>query len=278
MELYPSFFDTLRTASLAPLVRYPKEYLTGQLDPAFKKLLDNLKPVDPRFQQLKEVVVKAKARNRLDSLKQEYLSPIFNDGTAQVLVPENTNYISIWQFIRGSVPGIIIEGDLLDPVVKFSRYNALPQSTNTGEDMSDAVENPSGIYFFLNEIQVSKDVLNSIQVEDIAMVAVNKQPTSTLGAYNGYIAVFTKKGAATSTTNKSLASDKRKGYSVTREAYLYMSEEEAPKPGNTLAWRSFSKPLSKPIIFNVPGSLNSELIIGGWDASGKLVIERKPIQ
>ncbi|NII29051.1 hypothetical protein HB364_28490 [Pseudoflavitalea sp. X16] len=278
MELYPSFFDTLKTAALAPLIRYPKEYLKGQLDPAFKKLLDSLKPVDPRFRELQQVVVTAKAKSRMDSLKQEYLSPIFNDGTSQVLVPERTNYISIWQFIRGSVPGIIIEGDLLDPVVRFSRYNEAPQSTGTGEDMSDAMENPTGIYFFLNEVQVSKDVLNSIQVEDIALVTVNKQPTATLGAYNGYIAVFTKKGAATSTTDKSLASDKRKGYSVTREVYLYLSEEKEPQPGNTLAWRSFSKPLPKPIVFNVPGSLNSELIIGGWDANGKLVIERKTIQ
>jgi hypothetical protein len=278
VEIYPSYFDTLKTASLLPMIRYEKEVIKKSSDPRIQKLLDSLQKTDPQFRNLDAVIVKAKKASPLDSLKKEYLSPIFDDGGATVLVPDGTNYMGIWHFIRNNMPGIQIDGDINNPQkVSFSRYNTVAPVNNTGEDLSESFGEADGVLFFLNEVQVSKDIISSLNIDDIALISVNKQPAAALGAYNGYISFFTKKGASNTRGNsKSLSFIKMAGYSITRDNLLLV--DNITEPGKTIYLKQINSKDDKSVSLSLPLSKNGYIItITGWDEKGKFILEEKII-
>jgi hypothetical protein len=274
VELYPSYFDTLKISSWLPTVRFKKEFITKAVNPELAKKMESLLMADSQYKVLQEVVVTGKRKSKTDSLRQEYLSPVFDDGNAQLIIPDGLHYAGIWHYLRNQVPGLNIIGDLLNPdEVNFNRYTLMPRVNNTGEDVE--MDNPDGVYFFLNEIQVRFDVISSVNLEDISLITVSKQPAPALGAYNGYISVYTKKGVSNSAgLQKSLASDKRLGYSPVRNSFI--AGDWRPVSTSTIIVQVINKD-SKPLLLKLSPEQIYKIIIAGRDGKGNFIIEEKII-
>jgi hypothetical protein len=116
------------------------------------------------------------------------------------VVDENTKYFNIWQLIRSTVSGIDISGDINSPIVRFKRYNSLgnvfsSQAADPGSEESANITTTNGIAYYLNEVNVSKEVVDNISMHDISLVKVYKGTSAfILGAGEGAIAVYTTNG------------------------------------------------------------------------------------
>jgi hypothetical protein len=282
IKLLPGYFDELKTATIKPRNILPVVQINDQTvsanDPIRNKLLKT-KETDPRYIELQSVVIKAKKLNHTDSLKQEYLSPMFNDGNTMMIEPDG-NYYNIWALIRGRVPGLQVEGDINNPSVSFSRYSGISGVTSQSDAAVDAsllAENVESIQFFLNEIPVSKDVLSSLSIEDVALITSNREPMPGLGASFGMISVYTKKGVSnTSSVYKSMAMEKRNGFSVTKNRYYETNEND--QPGKTVYRTVFFPSTAKKILVPVFKNRTYRITLIGWNKKGNLIQEEKIIE
>ena len=262
MQLYPSYFDTLSHLSVLPYIKFEK-YSTSTPIPDIQKQFDEFSN-DGKYKIMEAIIVKAKARSKLDSIKQAYLTPLFTDGNSTIIQPEG-HYINFWQFLRGKAPGLKMEGSIDNPTVYFSRYGGtLSPINNTGEDLSESFGEQAGLLFFLNEVPVSKDVVASLDVNDIALVVINEQPMAALGAYNGMIGIYTKKGVSLgNTTSKSMAFEKRMGYSNYKSAYRLNNEQF--KKGTTL----FFGFVNKNFHISLPANFKYKMVLAGWNSNNE---------
>lgn len=266
MQLYPSYFDTLAHLTVMPHFKYEKHYINTAVSPDVKKYFEDL-AVDPRFKSLETIVIRTKAKSPFDSLKQAYLTPMFADGNSTLLQPEG-HFINFWHFLRGRIPGLKVEGSLDNPSVSFTRYGGtLINNNSSGEDLSESFGETAGVLYFLNEVPVSKDVVSTINPNDVALVSVNKEPMPVLGAYNGMIAIFTKKGTNLGgSTSKSMAFERRLGY--TNFAKTYRLEESQYKKGATVLFAT----IKKPVQITLPGNSSYKAFLIGWNKQKDLVI------
>ncbi len=282
ISLQPGYFDELKTVTLKPRVQFPTVALPtsvlGSNDP-IKNKLEKIRETDPRYKELQGVVIKTKKLSRTDSLKQEYMSPMFDDGNTFIMEPEG-NYFNIWVFIRGRVPGLKVEGDIINPTVYFGRYAGISNTGGQTEETVDpalVAEGSESIQFFLNEIPVSKDVISSLNLEDVALVTSNREPMPGLGASYGVISIYTKKGTAnTNNTYKSMAILKRAGFSVTKNNYYQL--EETDIAGKTI-YHSF-KHFNTPKTTAIPVLKNKSYTVTviGWDKNNKPLFYEKEIK
>src|ERR1051325_171299 len=124
--------------------------------------------------------------------------------------------------IVAAVPGVAVEGKPFDPTVCFYRFSGLG-SGSSSQDLSQSsndelsqsvVMETGGIAYFLNEVNVTKDVVNSLSVDDIALIKVLKNEAAALGASQGAIAIYTRQdaGMGGSIYDKRYTKQKVEGY------------------------------------------------------------------
>jgi hypothetical protein len=240
---------------------------------------------------LEGVTVKAKKISRIDSLNNNYASTLFQLG--QSLELTSNHYLSIWQFLREQVSGITIEGDLNNPNVYFARFAGLGAPSIAADDAegtnaAGGMES-NGITYYLNEINVSKDVIASVHPTDVALIKVFKGPEgAALGMNEGGIAIYTKKGLPSTNRpgEKGFFNEKKLGYAVTREFfnpdYTRVTEPSLVDKRTTLYWNGNAK-LDKSGVatirfFNSDITKKYKVSIQGIDKTGALIYKEQIIQ
>jgi hypothetical protein len=274
--------DTINLASKNALSQYFQ--MTGNDNAAFKNA-----------QTLQGVVVTGRKLSREDSLNREYAGGPFLMGKA--IDPSATKHArSIWQIIQQTVPGITVEGNPFDPKVSFNRFNGLGNenfslsagSSSDGSISNDIVMQTNGIAYYLNEINVSKDIINTLMPEDVALIKVLKNEGAVLGASQGAIALYTKKGMAVGKLpfEKTYTVVKREGYAIVRQFYNvdHSLARDAKDPDNrhTLYWNGKMSPSKdgkyRFRFFNNDTSKQFRLVIQGIDKDGQLIYGEQIIQ
>ena len=180
-----------------------------------------------KFNQLKilnEVIVKTKLRSRKDSIEAEYVSGFFKGGDGYTFLTDEDPFansaFSVLQYLQAKVPGLQI------------RVNGMDASISWRGDV------PA---LFLNEMQSDVQLIQSIQMSDVAMIKVYRPPF--FGAFGGgsggAIAVYTKKGGMGSQNVKGLNYINIPGYSGIKEFYSpdFVQPEDDFRP--TLYWNPF---------------------------------------
>lgn len=128
---------------------------------------------------LQEVVVKARTRSKEEIMDEKYASGLFSGGDAQTFDltdnPASYGSLDIISFLQGKVAGLIITG--------------------SGANMTMAWRGATPD-LFVNESPSDMNMVQSINVSDIAMVKVFRPPFfgSIGGGSGGAIAIYTKKG------------------------------------------------------------------------------------
>ncbi|MCA0381900.1 MAG: hypothetical protein LCH58_07045 [Bacteroidetes bacterium] len=305
VKLKPRFIDTLKRSSRLPLVSFDTADLRNRSSAwanylqAKVNLLDT--PSFNGFNFLGNVVVKARKLSPTDSLNNEYTTGPFAMG--QSVNPEDMkNYRTVWQVLQASLPGITVEGDFFNPTVFFNRFQGLNMfsSNNSnsaniiagsnGEEVNMLLES-NGIAYFLNEVNVSKDVINTLNPNEVALIKVLKNEGAMLGASAGVLAFYTKNNAVNATDaiyQKNYTRTTIQGYAAVREFYmpdyiampglnsmstdsrytLYWSSKLQPGKDGTYRFQYFHNDISKKI----------KLIIQGITASGQLIYTEKIVE
>ncbi len=283
LELFPAYFDTLFNTRRLPGVNLDPN---ATADPGnFSAYLQQqlLKKINAeaggQYKNLQEVKVTARRKSSsvIDSLNQRYASDIFQLSDQTIPMDEKGYYTDIWLFLQRYVPGIDIGRDQYgQTTVNFSRFAGLDMFSENA-----AADSTTNITFFLNEVQVSKDVIDAVNPSDIGIVKVWKGAAATIfNAPRGVIGVYTKKDAQTRDfRDRGFDHYKKKGYSAIREFYspVYTTTPPAGTKDErvTLQWLpnlSFDSNGNATIVFyNNAVTKKFKVIVQGIDANGKLL-------
>lgn len=222
---------------------------------------------------LQEVIVKTKARSKIDELDKKYASGLFSGGDAVtfdfVNDPQSSSFPNIFTYLQGRVAGL--------------------QITNNGSNVS-LIWRGSATTTFLNEMQVDANTLSTISVADIAYVKVFRPPF--FGAFGGgsggAIAIYTRKGGDQPINpGKGLDRSFIAGYSVMKQFYSpdysNTQDEITSDLRSTLYWNPFvftdaTKTKVKIEFYNNDISKAMRVVIEGVNEYGKLIRIEKVVQ
>ncbi len=276
--LLPSYIDTLRNIKSGwyPTLGLPADPLL------LSKIVKNpitFNYTDESGKILSNVTVTARRMSPEDSATKLYSSALFANSDNTILLDDTKTYFSIWTLLKARVAGLVVEGDPNNPDVYFQRYAHLSNAFSSGEDD----ETETGIIYYLNEVKVSKDVIESLAVNDVSLIKVYKGLTGwAMGAGQGAIAIYTKSGKDVSPDprDKSFDTAFRTGYSVQREFYspnysrvdtdsiqtdnrttLYWNPELKIDAGGRTSISFYTSDVTKEIL----------ITLEGMDANGKLI-------
>ncbi len=220
------------------------------------------------YKTLQEVIIKAKGKSTTQALDERYASGLFAGGDAQVFDflndPAALGGIDIISYLQGRVAGLMI--------------NRSGASTT----MSWRGATPD---LYLDQMQVGADFIQSINVQDIAMVKVFRPPFfgSMGGGSGGAIAIYTKKGgdfrSDNTKSNKSMQSTLLVGY--TRFKEFFNPQYENPAENNetdirtTLYWNPYvitnkKSPRFKVQFYNNDISKRLQVVLEGVNVDGKM--------
>jgi hypothetical protein len=297
VKLVPNYIDSLSLSVHRPFIDLDTINGNSTASALLNYLSKNKSELDKsvKSKMMDAVIVKAKKMSSVDSLNVTYAGGPFLMGKG-INPAEFNNYRTIWQMIQAAVPGITVEGSPFDPVVSMNRFSALGGQTTTsnitessnGELSQSVLMESGGIAYFLNEVNVTKDVINTLTVEDIALIKVLKNEAAVLGATQGAIAIYTKQGAVAggAVYDKRYTSQKLTGYAVSKEFYQpeYTYDPSFQEPDNrfTLYWSSNIVPAKdgkyRFQFYNNSFGSKARLMIQGMDKNGQLIYTEKIIE
>jgi hypothetical protein len=227
VKMKPNYIDSLIKSMHTPSINLDTTDVNNKRSLMAQYLFGQLKNMDTGKGSgyLGNVTVTSRRVSKEDSLNREYAAGPFQMGKA--IDPKDFKFArTIWTIIQQAVPGVTVEGNPFDPDVSFNRFNGLGGTDATaagGDDelSPEGLQVANGIAYFLNEVNVTKDVINTLQPEDVALIKVYKTEGAALGARMGAIAIYTQKGftGRKAPYEKSYTVEKKAGYSVARQFY-----------------------------------------------------------
>lgn len=220
---------------------------------------------------LETVQLKSRTKSLKEKMDEEYTSGFFSGGDGYTFTTEDDPFAksaqSVLQYLQGKVAGL--------------------QISTTGD--GGATWRGSATSFFLNEVTAQVQSLQSINMNDVAMIKVFRPPFfgAMGGGAGGAIAVYTKKGASNNSNVKGLPFATINGYSVVKEFYSpdYEKNPEADVKDyrTTLYWNPnlyFDKTTRRVTIpfFNSDNCKKIRVTIEGINEAGLMTREEKIIE
>jgi hypothetical protein len=291
VKMNPTYIDSLKRSSYGPGINLDTTNLAAVLN----ELASDSTPFK-NAKMLESVVVRGRRLSREDSLNREYAEGPFLLGKS--IDPGSVKFArSIWQIIQQTVPGVTVEGNPFDPTVKFNRFGGLGSENPTiplagssdGSISMEVAMQSNGIAYYLNEVNVSKETINTLTVDDIALIKVLKNEAAVLGASEGVIAVYTKKGVAARNAvyDKAYTIENKEGYAIVKQFFSpnYSIDPAAIKGTDrriTLYWNGHIRPAKDGKyhirFFNNDTGKKFKLLIQGIDKDGRLIYLEKTIE
>ena len=224
-----------------------------------------------KIKTLETVLVRSSQKTLKQKLDEEYTSGFFSGGDGYTFTTEDDPFaktaMSILAYLQGKVAGL--------------------QITTTGE--GSATWRGSATSFFVNEMTSDVSRLQSISMNDVAMIKVFRPPFFGAGGggAGGAIAIYMKKGGSDNSQLKGLPVTFINGYSVIKEFYS-PDYEKKPEPDandyrTTLYWNPnlyFDKNTRRVTIpfFNSDFCKKIRVTIEGINEAGQLTREEKIIE
>jgi hypothetical protein len=225
-------------------------------------------------QVLQEVVVKARVRSNEDKLDQKYASGLFSGGDSRNFDVANDPFaassFSVFQYLQGKVAGLQITMNGGEPQLSWRGGKPV---------------------FYLDEMPADADMLNTVNMSDVAYIKVFSP--SSVNAFSssggGAIVVYTKKGGEGGTSNsKGLDFIQIAGYSPYKQFY---SPDYATNPPNadlgdlrsTLYWNPFiflnkNNRHFRYQFYNSDITHRFRIVLEGFNEDGRLVHIEKIVE
>ncbi len=224
-----------------------------------------------KIQTLSTVVVKTRQKSLKEKMDEEYTSGMFSGGDGYTFSTDDDPFaksaINVLTYLQGKVAGLQI-------------------STN---GQGGATWRGSATSFFLNESNTDVSQLQSINMNDVALIKVFRPPFfgATGGGAGGAIAVYTKKGAAANANVKGLDFTNLMGYSVMKQFYApnyeTTNDQSVADYRTTLYWSPFllidknNRRITIPF-YNSDNCKKIRVIVEGINELGQLTKEEKIFQ
>jgi hypothetical protein len=216
--------------------------------------------------QLKEVQIKSKGISQEKKIDKVYTASVFKDGISTNLLvgndPRATNYGSLFQYLQGKIPGIVIR----DPL----------------GDVPSIVWRNDPVAFFLNNFSSSAADIRNTPMMDVEYVKIyDPSMGGAFGAYGGVISVYTKRGKGFSFDDKNNKMLPLPGYTPVKEFFSpdYATAATAvakPDLRATLYWNPniiLDKEKQEYLIkfYNNDVTRKFKIVLEGINFDGKLV-------
>lgn len=216
---------------------------------------------------LQEVIVKSRVKPKEQLLEEKYATGLFSggDGYSFDLIDDPTaqSALDILSYLQGKVAGLTISGS--GSQMTMSWRGATPD-------------------VYLNEMSSTVDMIQTVNVHDVAMVKVFRPPFfgSIGGGSGGAIAIYTKKGTdgrKADPNAKGLENTILGGYSRFKEFYQpqYDNPAEAVETDirTTLYWNPYvitnkKNPRVRIQFFNNDFSKKLQVVLEGVNGDGKM--------
>ena len=213
VKILPAHFDTLKKSSYYFIRKNATENL--KFGNYYQTIFNEKNEIEGRGKVLKEIVIKVKRIRVEDSLSNIYASDVFRNSEYTIALTDAKMY-SVWDYLRFRISGISIGKNEFGETTVFLRNNLFMSDQSTSVFVTDPTTN---IDFYLNEIKVSKDMIENIDPADFLLVKIWKATSSaTIGSEQGAIAFYTDKSKMSSIwRTKGFDMVKKEGYSVSRE-------------------------------------------------------------
>ncbi|MFV0605410.1 MAG: hypothetical protein ACK5NK_06160 [Niabella sp.] len=290
VKIKQNYIDSLKISPMLPQVGYNLVNFKNNTDVFSKNEIDVLNT--SRIKMLENVTVSGKKLRPEEKLNQEYATGQFRALQGYVIdVSQQSEGKTIWQIIQQSVPGIYTEPNPenpLDPYVSFGRFNAISSGSNNMEQEDGLIVDQSGVTYFLNEVNVSKDIINNLFTEDVAMIKVLKNEAGAVGAQRGAIAIYTKTGVnnGRAAFEKGYDMIKMSGYSVVKKFYepefVYdPSKKNWEDNRRLLYWNGNINTATRNLNFqfyNNDFGKQFQIILQGIDQNGELIFSSQIVE
>ena len=172
---------------------------------------------------LQNVTIRARDKSPLDKLDEEYSSGLFSGkGYSRKLDLREVNYAgNIFEYLREQVPGLKISGEPGNYALNFRGGNLTyyVEGAQPDNGMAEPTGNNGNVTLFLNEMPTNTVALETVLVDDIALVKLF--PTSVMAAGGGTsLAIYTKKGSdAFKSTEAATDMITYQGFTIIKEFY-----------------------------------------------------------
>ncbi|HUS01303.1 MAG TPA: hypothetical protein VMY77_06230 [Chitinophagaceae bacterium] len=233
---------------------------------------------------LKEIVIKSKRLSKEDSLTKIYANDFFINSEYTIALTDQKIY-SVWQYLQSRISGITVGRNEFGETTVFLRNHGFNSDSTPSMFIADPTTN---IDFYLNEIKVSKETIESIDPLDFVLVKIWKATSSaTIGSEQGAIAFYTEKGKISSLWKvKGFDMINKEGYSVSRE-FVAMDYKYIPADSvihdvrPTLYWNPNLKPDKNGQVsiqfYNDDEAAELKITLMGIDQEGRVVSQQKII-
>ncbi len=263
-----------------PLPRYFNESLANaaQIDYTY---YEKMKKLNEEYKQyakkkgkgdLDELVLETRRKSAKDILDEKYTSNLFSGGDALQFDVMNDvraqSSFNVFQYLSGTVAGLNIN--------------------NNGGDVN-VTWRGSATSFFLDEMGVDADVVNSISMNEVAYIKVFRPPFygSSGGGAGGAIAIYTRKGNdAKSIPGRGLAFKYLEGYTAIKQFYSPNYDKETTATADlreTLYWNPYIitnhlKHKATIEFYNNDVTKKYRIVLCGMNADGKMTWVEKIIE
>ncbi len=222
---------------------------------------------------LETITVKARQKTELEKLSEQYASGLFAGGiNDRTLDLRNENYSgNIFQYLQGRIPGLMVSGTPGNYVLSFR---------------SGGLEG-NNVSLFLDETPTDASMIESINVNQVAMVKLLPNSVATFGGGTA-LAIYMKKGNDLTTSLDSPTDIiTYNGYTIVKEFYNpdYDRQPDSGKADNrlTLAWRpslfvADVNPKIPVIFYNNNNTKRFKIVAEGITEDGRMLMIEKTIE
>ncbi|WP_157558000.1 hypothetical protein [Niabella aurantiaca] len=239
---------------------------------------------------LKNVIVRASQKTAIDQLDEAYSSGYFSGAVHSYRIDmRNESYAGdFFEYLRERIPGLKVSGEPGDYVLHYRGGNMTYYINNGEEDRkSDPHANTGNVTLFLDEMPANPIILETIPLNDIALIKLFPSSTATAGG-GTVLAVYTKKSTDRLTeTTSSTDIITYYGYTITKEFYnpdySHNPDHHTADKRITLKWIpdiTVNGPGSKiPVTFyNNDHTKRFKLVAEGITSEGRLLMLEKIIE
>ncbi|GAB3022084.1 Plug domain-containing protein [Niabella terrae] len=263
--------DSLRMAFNLPDIEMPYEPAAGPVAEKMTSSFDDFLKAEGLT--LETVTVRSRQKSEAEKLDEEYASGLFAGGiNSRTLDLRNENFAgSIFQYLQGRMAGLMVSGSPGNYTISFR-----------GGGFGGG-----NVTLYLDEAPVDADFIESIPVNQIAMVKLLPNSVATPGGGTA-LGIYMKKGAdlraameaATDIINYS-------GYTIIREFYNpdYDARPENDKVDNriTLSWQPYffvaqADPVIPVIFYNNDRTKRFKIVAEGITNDGRMLRLEKIIE
>ena len=290
LKISPNYYDSLSFAKNSKLFFPSIDTTASEMKNKIISTYYDNRLLETNGLTLGNVTVNTKTKTKEQKLTEEYTTGWYQNSDFTFAIDSLTGFSSIWQYLQGMVPGLNVNGDMFNPTVNFTRFEGgITDPALLSESVYESLNTVNGevksrIAFFINEMPVSIDNINSISPRDIALVKVNRTPNVMTNATAGSMFIYTRKGYSNNGFKK-MDSQSIFGYSVAKEYFSPVYETEDSKiqidKRSNLYWNPSLKITNKQSLFNFYNSDRAKkvkIVVEGLDKFGIPIWAEKVIE